>query len=123
MMATAEQTVSAVLESTNKRYVIETGSSENGNSHFTLYSDGWLEQSGYLTSGLSGLVTIPLMKAFRDKNYNVIVSRESSIEDSGGWEVCTGVTYPQKSETSFPVSMYAPDYASAISWTACGYSA
>lgn len=29
-MATAEQTVSEVLESTNKRYVVETGQTENG---------------------------------------------------------------------------------------------
>ena len=36
-MATADQTVGAVLDATNKRYVVETGSSEDGSSHFTLY--------------------------------------------------------------------------------------
>ena len=64
-----------------------------------------------------------MTKAFRDKNYNVIVGRESSVEDSGGWTSYTGVTYPKKTETSFPVSLNSPDYASAISWEACGYSA
>lgn len=48
-MATAEQTVSAVLESTNKRYVVETGNNENG--WFTRYSDGWVEQGGNLGYG------------------------------------------------------------------------
>ena len=48
-MATAEQTVSAVLESTNKRYVVETGQTENG--WFTRYSDGWVEQGGKIGDG------------------------------------------------------------------------
>ncbi len=43
-MATVEQTVSAVLDATNKRYVVETGQTENG--WFTRYSDGWIEQGG-----------------------------------------------------------------------------
>ena len=40
-MATAEQTVSAVLESTNKRYLVEKGESEDGNQTWERYSDGY----------------------------------------------------------------------------------
>ena len=122
-MATSDQTVGAVLDATNKRYVVETGSSEDGSSHFTLYSDGWLEQSGYVTSNLSSFTTIPLMKPYSDKNYNVIVNREPEIDDSDGWGETSGVCYPSKTESSFPVSLYSPGYTSAISWEACGYSA
>ena len=122
-MATAEQTVSAVLDATNKRYVVETGSSEDGSSHFTLYSDGWLEQSGYSTSSLKDFTTIQLMRPYSDKNYNVIVNRESKIDDVGGWSDCSGVCFASKTESSFPVSLYSPNYTSAISWMTCGYSA
>ena len=89
-MATSDQTVGAVLDATNKRYVVETGSSEDGSSHFTLYSDGWLEQSGYVTSNLSSFTTIPLMKPYSDKNYNVIVNRESEYAECLGWGIPSG---------------------------------
>lgn len=45
-MATAEQTVSAVLEATNKAYIVETGDSEDGLSHYRRWSDGTIEQWG-----------------------------------------------------------------------------
>lgn len=43
-MATAEQTVSAVLEATNKAYIVETGDSADGLSHYRRWSDGTIEQ-------------------------------------------------------------------------------
>ena len=45
MMATAEQTVSAVLEATNKAYIVETGDSWT-DSHYRRWSDGTIEQWG-----------------------------------------------------------------------------
>lgn len=45
-MATAEQTVSAVLESTNKRYLVEHAEAEDGSWWYDLYSDGYLKQGG-----------------------------------------------------------------------------
>ena len=122
MMTTAEQTVSAVLEQTNKRYVIETGSSEDGNSHFTLYSDGWLEQSGVILSGFSGHLTVPLMKAFRDKNYPVVVDREANGVDRDGYGDDSGVNYGDKSPTSFSVSLYGAVSCACVAWMAEGYS-
>lgn len=52
-MATAEQTVSAVLESTNKRYLVEKGESEDGNQTWERYSDGYIRTTikGFWSSG------------------------------------------------------------------------
>lgn len=121
-MATADQTVSAVLEATSKRYVVETGSSEDGNSHFTLYSDGWLEQSGIILSGFSGLITVRLLKAFKDKKYTVLVNREEKTVDTDGLMQGFGTNYGDKTESSFSISAYAPDKTGAWSWSAQGYT-
>lgn len=43
-MATADQTVSAVLEATNKAYIVEQGDSADGSSHYRRWSDGTIEQ-------------------------------------------------------------------------------
>lgn len=122
-MATAEQTVGAVLDATNKRYVVETGSSEDGNSHFTLYSDGWLEQAGVVLSGISGKTTVRLMKQFRDKNYSVVIDREADGVDSDGYQNASGVNNGDKSPTSFSISLYGATSCPCISWLAEGYSA
>ena len=47
-MATADQTVGAVLDATNKRYLVEhtEGTIENGSWWADRYSDGWVEQGG-----------------------------------------------------------------------------
>lgn len=72
-MATAEQTVSAVLESTNKRYVVETYKTEDGLGGYTVYSDGLCEQWGvYFFPQLQTAyqtVTVPLYKEYKDTNY------------------------------------------------------
>ena len=47
-MATAEQTVSAVLNAIGKRYLVEhtEGTIKNGSWWADRYSDGWVEQGG-----------------------------------------------------------------------------
>lgn len=47
-MATAEQTVSAVLGATNKRYLVEHKEAEDGSWWYDLYSDGYTVQGGHL---------------------------------------------------------------------------
>ena len=74
-MATADQTVSAVLESTNKRYVVETGQTEN--AWFTRYSDGWIEQGGIANFPVGG-TQIQLPIAFSTTNYVVNATRTVS---------------------------------------------
>ena len=82
-MATAEQTVSAVLESTNKRYVVEIWKSEDGKNGFTKYSDGWIEQYGVIdnVSGVSdgSFKTQTLHTEFATTNYIVNTTIDSWI--------------------------------------------
>ena len=41
-MATADQTVRAVLENTNKRYLVEHDEAEDGSWSFDRFSDGFI---------------------------------------------------------------------------------
>lgn len=80
-MATAEQTVSAVLEATNKRYVIEVWKSEDGKNGYTKYSDGWIEQYGVIEN-VSGVAdgsfkTEPLSTEFATTDYIVNTTTNS----------------------------------------------
>lgn len=54
-----------MLEAIGKRYVVETGQTENG--WFTRYSDGWIEQGGYISG--NGFITFPV--AFSTTNINL----------------------------------------------------
>lgn len=47
-MATADQTVGAVLDATNKRYLVEHQEAEDGSWWYDLYSDGYIVQGGTL---------------------------------------------------------------------------
>ena len=67
-MATAEQTISAVLEALGKRYLVEHWENEDGSQEYDLYSDGFIVQRcKYALSGKS--LTFP--KEFRDLNYRI----------------------------------------------------
>lgn len=116
-MATAEQTVSAVLESTNKRYVVETDNNENG--WFTRYSDGWIEQGGTLNLGngyqRGQSLTFPI--EFTTTDFSIVFSgsvANAYTVDYGtnniGSRSTTGVTYVIHCVTGV-----------AGSWIACGY--
>lgn len=72
-MATAEQTVEAVLDATNKRYLVEHQEAEDGSWWYDLYSDGYLKQGG-VTKGLNAdeamIITFPkqFAREILDKN-------------------------------------------------------
>lgn len=68
-MATAEQTVSAVLEATNKAYIVETGDADDGKSHYRRWSDGTIEQWGYIPTNSTGPYILVFPIAFSDTNY------------------------------------------------------
>lgn len=121
-MATAEQTVSAVLDSTNKRYVVETGQTENG--WFTRYSDGWVEQGGSLATYDTALptatvVTFPI--EFRDSMYTLSLAGYGGPW-SGSWD--KGIARETKKTTGFtytgPGSGASP--GNNADWRAEGYA-
>ena len=71
-MATAEQTVGAVLDATNKRYLVEhtEGTNDNGTWWADRYSDGWVEQGGKASPDDSRVITnVVFPIPFRDKDY------------------------------------------------------
>ena len=119
-MATAEQTVSAVLESTNKRYVVETWQSGDGKNGYTKYSDGWIEQYGAIENvkGVTdgSFITQTLNTPFTTTNYIV-----NTTINSWYW------TYAQPKDTgNFEYNVLTSQGTPASSdrtliWTAEGY--
>ena len=68
-MATAEQTVEAVLDATNKRYLVEHGEAEDGSWAFDRYSDGFVVQHGTQTGNFNSLPAITLPVEMKNTNY------------------------------------------------------
>lgn len=71
-MATAEQTVSAVLEATNKAYIVETGDSSDGLSHYRRWSDGAIEQWGTILQANNSTVGIIFPIEFSSTNFSFV---------------------------------------------------
>lgn len=71
-MATAEQTVSAVLEATNKSYIVETGDSEDGLRHYRRWSDGTIEQWGTILQANKSTVEIIFPIEFSSTNFSFV---------------------------------------------------
>lgn len=71
-MATAEQTVGAVLDATNKRYLVEHWVSDDGLRWYDRYSDGWVEQYGIIQNlGNISVKKVDLPIEFRSSAYHV----------------------------------------------------
>lgn len=81
-MATADQTVKAVLDATNKRYLVEHWENDGDTLWYDLYSDGWLVQGGLLTYG-----ELTLPKSYRDMNFTITSTIKSGTND---WEWASG---------------------------------
>ena len=94
-MATAEQTVSAVLESTNKRYVVETGTSEDGTIRYTRFSDGYIFMEGSVPITGNGIVNLPFPIAFSGTKYSFV----STSEGTGSSTSIVGVKVDNRYKT------------------------
>ena len=117
-MATAEQTVSAVLEATNKAYIVETGDSEDGLSHYRRWSDGTIEQWGvilvWINTNTEFRVDLPI--EFSNTNYTANIT--GTIIEAWGW---TGSI--NKETTGFGVYIFGnqnSDGVQGFSWQAIG---
>lgn len=100
-------TIQALLDQLeSRRYVKETGKSQDGLGWYRKWSDGFIEQGGLITWVTNN---ISLYTAFKDTNYTI----SSSQADSN-----IAIKYRKTSE-------FALDYCKAsmlpISWYACGY--
>ena len=118
-MATAEQTVGTVLDATNKRYLVETGSTDDGNE-YEIYSDGWCVQRGRLKPTTpNSTVTLPL--AFRDTNYFAFAIPWRQDDTFAGR---FGVG--QFTETNFvirAINAAESTISASLQWIAMGYKA
>ena len=103
-MATAEQTVSAVLEATNKAYIVETGDSEDGLRQYRRWSDGTIEQWGIILQANSSTVGIIFPIEFSSTKFSFI----PTVFETGAPEASKSVlgvkeTYSERTTTSVQV--------------------
>ena len=102
-MATAEQTVAAVLEATNKSYIVETGDSSDGLSHYRRWSDGTIEQWGDVTVN-AGYTEHTLPIAFSNNEYQIYISYKRSPSTYPQFQSVYGLTANSKTESNFEVA-------------------
>ena len=119
-MATADQTVSAVLEATNKAYIVETGDSSDGLSHYRRWSDGTIEQWGITGNKSSGKMTIVFLIEFSDTSYSFVAFPNEQYP-RGNW---AGWGTEDKTTSSLVMMIYGSSSGVAASlnnsWYAIG---
>lgn len=122
-MATAEQTVAAVLEATNKSYIVETGDSSDGLSHYRRWSDGTIEQWGVVNTGSSEPTNVVFPIEFSNTGYSLVFTVDNFyFVPSSNWH-CVRAT--EKTTTSINIAMYSSnnpshDRPTAYAWQAIG---
>lgn len=97
-MATAEQTVSAVLEGTNKRYLVEHWENKDGTMWYDRYSDGRLEQGGFFPKPQQTNTQVVFPIEFSNLNYTLAISVTGDTSQygyDGGYRdrLTTGFTF------------------------------
>lgn len=100
----------------SSRYIIETYSS--GSSWYNLYSDGWLEQGGYVTStGKSQAIT--LYKDYKNTDYKILLTpaRAGSANSYG-----IGADINNKTISSFQIWNSNNTTYPYFYWECCGLS-
>ena len=122
MMGGGYQYPKAVLDVIGKRYVVETGQTENG--WFTRYSDGWIEQGGSLATYGSALptetvVTFPI--EFMDLTYTLSLAGYGGPW-GGSWD--KGIKSETRKTTGFTYTGpgSGPSTGNNADWRAEGYA-
>ena len=91
---------------------ILTESYKNGDSWYRVYSDGWCEQGGYIST--SSTTTVTLLKAYANTSYFLAAQKSA-----------TGSGYPavvnNKTTSAFVVDPGYGGSGSPFMWYACGY--
>ena len=97
-------------------YVTESWVSEDGNSWYRKYSDGWIEQGGIFPQSSTGYheETVTFQVQFSDTKY-IFVSQSSwnSANGQGNWTTSKTASYIKLQNVSL--------YQDCSSWYACGY--
>lgn len=98
------------LKDTPKAHITTTWHS--GTSWYRKWSDGWIEQGGRITTKVT---TISFHAAFKDTNYTVTVSQNSSASAN-----VSRVAISARATSNFTIPTIE-DAALPFSWFACGY--
>lgn len=122
-MATADQTVSAVLEATNKAYILEQDTVEDDTwkKWFVRWSDGRIEQWGVKKTANQGnaeiIITFPV--AFSDTNYSAFV--ENRHYDSDTYELRYESPYGLETTQMKTWQTSRTNQGQGLSFYVCGY--
>lgn len=101
-------------------YITETW--HEGTEWYRKWSDGWIEQGGYIattSSVVNGkIVTFPI--AFSDANYTLLggVLTKATAENMAAANLSAGFS---KTATSFSTDVTSQTYGQGKQWYACGY--
>lgn len=108
---------SSYLNSVGIRTVVS--SYTNGNSWYRVWSDGWIEQGGYMPDTAQNVLAgVSLLKPFSNANYNLNICLYNNTR-SDGITGC-GVGWYSKDSTSFTRFMISA-YCYGAYWRAEGY--
>ena len=112
-------TVADNISNFTKRYVTETGKTEN--SWYTLYNDGWCEQSidVKLEAKASNIITLP--RAFTDTAYTLLI-RQNHIETNNLVVLQTKILTEQTIEANAKLHTSDTYYDRPCTFYACGYT-
>lgn len=105
------------------RFLVDSQVSNTGNHRwFNLYSDGWLEQGGYITPGAvnanwSGYQTITFPKAYKDTAYNRLLGDSGINNGANG----NGVEWSEIKVNSFRLRWYNCS-GTETHWRTSGYT-
>ena len=92
----------------------------NGYSGYRIYSDGYCEQWGYVTSNSSTSVSISFLKTFSNSYYNLQTAYKGTA--STNYPIVI-TAYSASSFTAYQYTLNNSNYKSAIYWRASGYLA
>ena len=101
-----------------ERYLISKKEPTEGDqTWYNLYSDGWLEQGGYIPNSPTGEVSVTFLKEFVDTNYNLVgASISSSTTAATLRSHSVGYNLTTSGFTAYIGGTF-PKY-----WRACGYA-
>ena len=102
------------VNAASRGYVVE--SYRNGTEWYRIYSDGWIEQGGMVTSN-SGTITYNFITPFKDTNYGLLCNQNSG----GLGDQSNGMVIKKVSNSQFSVLFTATSTGITYTWYACGY--
>lgn len=121
-----KQDVANVVKAVERQItVVETGRSEDGTAWYRKWSDGWIEQGGFLQGSYGSTVTIPIIlpTPFTGTDYNVQITGYGT-RTAGDNLANVVVGYISKTETTINAAtrrISEGENLRGLSWQACGY--